>query len=173
MSDDGNEELKKSILSLLGLDLVERLQADLKIYRSKFLKGGSTDSFDKEIAALEGQLELVEANIRKLHDDKASSENSIQQLTARIADYRDKMSAQGEGYYRNRVSLEEKKCPGSGFHDAELNTENASLRSCSIAFPFSRKGREPFWELVPQPVTSITLTIINNTSVTYLHNCLG
>ena len=91
MSDDGNEELKKSILSLLGLDLVERLQADLKIYRSKC----STDSFDKEIAALEGQKELVEATIRKLQDDKASPENSIQQLTVRIANYRDKMSAQG------------------------------------------------------------------------------
>jgi DNA sulfur modification protein DndD len=109
MSDDSNEELKRSILSLLGLDLVERLQADLKIYRSKFLKGSSTDSFSKEIAALESQKEQVEAEIRKLNDDKASPENSIQQLTARIADYRDKMSAQGEGYYRNRVSLEEKK----------------------------------------------------------------
>lgn len=78
-------------------------------YRSKFLKGGSTDSFALEISALEGQKELVEATIRKLHDDKASPENSIQHLTAKIADYRDKMSAQGEGYYRNRVSLEEKK----------------------------------------------------------------
>jgi DNA sulfur modification protein DndD len=109
MSDDSNEELKRSILSLLGLDLVERLQADLKIYRSKSLRGGTTESFAKEISALEGQKDLVEANIRKLHDDKANPENSIQQLAARIADYRDKMSAQGEGYYRNRVSLEEKR----------------------------------------------------------------
>lgn len=109
MSDDSNEELKKSILSLLGLDLVERLQVDLKIYRSKFLKGVSTESFAKEISALEGQKELIEASIRKLLDDKAGLENSIQQLSVRIADYRNKIAAQGEGYYRNRVSLEEKK----------------------------------------------------------------
>ena len=109
MSDDSNEELKRSILSLLGLDLVERLQADLKIYRSKSLKGGSTDSFAKEIEALEAQKEQVEVDMKKLNDDKASPENSIQQLNDRIAVYRDKMSAQGEGYYRNRVSLEEKK----------------------------------------------------------------
>jgi DNA sulfur modification protein DndD len=109
MSDDSNEELKRSILSLLGLDLVERLQADLKIYRSKFLKEVSTESFAKEISALEGQKEQVEANIRKVLDDKASLENSIQQLSVRIADYRNKIAAQGEGYYRNRVSLEEKK----------------------------------------------------------------
>jgi len=39
----------------------------------------------------------------------------------------------------------------------------------SIAFPFSRLDREPFWELVPQPGTTITPAIINNTSsVTFL-----
>jgi putative restriction endonuclease len=42
-------------------------------------------------------------------------------------------------------------------------------QSSSIAFPFSRLDREPFWELVPQPDKTITPAIINNTSsVTYL-----
>jgi putative restriction endonuclease len=42
-------------------------------------------------------------------------------------------------------------------------------QTSSIAFPFSRLDREPFWELVPQPGTVITPAIINNTSsVTYL-----
>jgi putative restriction endonuclease len=42
-------------------------------------------------------------------------------------------------------------------------------QSSSIAFPFSRLDREPFWELVPQPGKTITPAIINNTSsVTYL-----
>jgi len=117
MSNDSNEELKKSILSLLGLDLVERLQADLKIYRSKFLKEVSTESFAKEISVLEGQKNVIEASIRKVLDDKASLENSIEQLSVRIADYRNKIAAQGEGYYRNRVSLEEKK--NSLEHDIE------------------------------------------------------
>lgn len=42
-------------------------------------------------------------------------------------------------------------------------------QSSSIAFPFSRLDREPFWELVPQPGKAITSAVINNTSsVTYL-----
>lgn len=42
-------------------------------------------------------------------------------------------------------------------------------QTSSIAFPFSRLDREPFWMLVPQPGTTITPAIINNTSsVTYL-----
>lgn len=42
-------------------------------------------------------------------------------------------------------------------------------QTSSIAFPFSRLDREPFWGLVPNPGTTITPAIINNTSsVTYL-----
>jgi putative restriction endonuclease len=42
-------------------------------------------------------------------------------------------------------------------------------QTSSIAFPFSRLSREPFWELVPQPEKAITDAVINNTSsVTYL-----
>ncbi len=42
-------------------------------------------------------------------------------------------------------------------------------QTSSIAFPFSRLAREPFWELVPQPGKSITDAVINNTSsVSYL-----
>ena len=37
-------------------------------------------------------------------------------------------------------------------------------QSSSIAFPFSRLDREPFWELVPQPGMTITPAIINNTA---------
>jgi DNA sulfur modification protein DndD len=142
MSDDSNEELKRSILSLLGLDLVERLQADLKIYRSKFLKGLSTESYAKEISVMDGQKEEVEAKIRKVQDDKAGLENSIQQLGGRLADYRNKIAAQGEGYYRNRVNLEEKK--GSLAYDIDsikdkLRELAAGLLPLAIASSFAMK----------------------------------
>ncbi|MBJ6727180.1 HNH endonuclease [Geomesophilobacter sediminis] len=42
-------------------------------------------------------------------------------------------------------------------------------QSSSIAFPFSRLAREPFWELVPRQGDVVTDAVINNTSsVTYL-----
>jgi len=42
-------------------------------------------------------------------------------------------------------------------------------QTSSIAFPFSRLSREPFWGLVPQPGKAITDAVINNTgSVSYL-----
>ena len=45
-------------------------------------------------------------------------------------------------------------------------------QTSSIAFPFSRLAREPFWELVPLPGKTITDAVINNTSsVSYLRKC--
>lgn len=42
-------------------------------------------------------------------------------------------------------------------------------QTSSIAFPFSRLDREPFWQLVPQSGETITPAIINNTSsISYL-----
>lgn len=145
MSDDSNEELKRSILSLLGLDLVERLQADLKIYRSKFLKGVSTEDFTRDISVLEGQLEETTAQINLVMDEKASLENSIQQLTSRITDYRNKMAAQGEGYYRNRVSLEEKQssleCDIESLKD-KLRELAAGLLPLAIASTYAMKLKQ-------------------------------
>lgn len=109
MFDRNSQELKSSILSLLGLDLVERLQSDLKIYRTKLLKESSKDIFSRELSILEKEKSVIEAEIRMIKDEKAELENNIGQLRAKIADYKSKISAQGEGYFRNRVSLEEKK----------------------------------------------------------------
>lgn len=109
MSDDSNEELKKSILSLLGLDLVERLQADLKIYRSKYLYEATNNAYAQEIVSLEERKAQIEEHIRIVNAERAGLENAVGQLTARIADYQDKIAAQGEGYFRNRVSQEVKK----------------------------------------------------------------
>ena len=40
-------------------------------------------------------------------------------------------------------------------------------QTSSIAFPFSRLDREPFWELVPQPGMTITPTINLEKAVTH------
>jgi DNA sulfur modification protein DndD len=107
MSEESSEQLRKSIFALLGLDLVERLQADLKIYRSKHLQETQQENYRNELDELEGQLNAVDAEIKAVNDDKASLQNSIDQLADQIATYRDKVAAQGEGYYRNRLSQEE------------------------------------------------------------------
>lgn len=109
MSTDSSEQLRKSIFALLGLDLVERLQADLKIYRSKHLRETRNENYRLELDELEGQLSDVGAEIKKVNDDKAGLQTAIDQLTDRIATYQDKVAAQGEGYYRKRVSQEDRR----------------------------------------------------------------
>lgn len=109
MSDDSSEQLKKSIFALLGLDLVERLQADLKIYRSKHLRENQYEDYREELDDFETQLNVVDAEIKKIDDDKAGLHSTIDPLMERIANYQNKVAAQGEGYYRKRVSQEDKR----------------------------------------------------------------
>lgn len=109
MADEKNEELKGSIFALLGLDLVERLQTDLKIYRSKNLKELSHSNLGSDLSEMEGTIAQLEETINTLKSDKNIIESGIVDIQLKISRYKAKMSAQGEGYYKNRAELEERK----------------------------------------------------------------
>lgn len=109
MVDENSDELRNSILSLLGLDVVERLQADLKIYRSKSLKEVSSNALSNELTELDEKKLGIENEVLKIESGRACLENSVKRLESQIAKYKSKMSAQGESYYKNRANHEERK----------------------------------------------------------------
>lgn len=109
MADEQSEELKKSIFALLGLDVIERLQADLKIYRSKNLKEASHGNLGHDLSEVEGEIVRLEETINTRKRDKITIESKIMEIQAKIVGYKEKMSAQGEGYYKKRAELEEHK----------------------------------------------------------------
>lgn len=109
MSDESSEELRRATLSLLGLDLVERLQADLKIYRSKYLKETVSNKLTDELADVESLLAQLGEESLAIKAQKIQVDSLVIDKQAQIASYRDKMSAQGEGYYKKRAELEAHK----------------------------------------------------------------
>lgn len=109
MADDSSEELKNSILSLLGLDIVDRLQADLKIYRTRYLKEVSNSDLTDKLTTMVAEIELCQQEITALKSQKSSFDSQSNDVQARIASYKEKMSAQGEGYFKKRAELEERK----------------------------------------------------------------
>ncbi|MBS1258874.1 MAG: hypothetical protein MAG551_01938 [Candidatus Scalindua arabica] len=134
MSDDSNEEFKKSIKAMLGLDLVERLKADLKIYRTKYLKEKSSKPLELELEELESKLSLIKANKRKLEDQKSTLTNNVKKTENIIMDYNDKIASQGGNYLENREALISKK--SSLENEIEIVKEN--LRElCSGLLPVS------------------------------------
>jgi len=109
MSDDNNFELQRSIKALIGLDVVERLQADLKIYRTKSLKQTFSEDLKKDLEEYERESALIDEEIQKIKSQKAELENGLSRLITKIKDYKGKIAAQGGGFLRRRDQLEEKR----------------------------------------------------------------
>lgn len=105
MSDDSNKEFKKSIKAMFGLDLVERLKADLKIYRTKYLMEKSSAPLEIEREELENKLSLIKANKRMLEGQKSTLTNDVKKTQNTIVEYKVKITSQGGNYLKNRESL--------------------------------------------------------------------
>ena len=134
MSDDSNKEFKKSIKAMFGLDLVERLKADLRIYRTKHLMEKTSVPLEKERKELESRLSLIKANKRMLEDQKSTLANDVKKTQNRIAEYKDKFTSQGGNYLENRESLISTKSA----LEKEIEVVKEKLRDlCSGLLPIS------------------------------------
>ncbi len=109
VSDENNIELEKSIKSLIGLDLLDSLHADLKIYRTKNLKEVSDENLRQEYENYEKERSIIQANIRKIKDDLNGRNFKLEKLNETISNYENKIVAQGGGYFKKRAELEQQK----------------------------------------------------------------
>ena len=100
-----NIEFKNSIKRLLGLDIIERLQADLKIYKTKSLNKTSSKEYNEKIDKLREQEKSLEKKINEKKTQLAVIENEILKTDNLIKSYREKIAAQGEGFLRKKEQL--------------------------------------------------------------------
>ena len=105
MGDDNNAEFKNSVKMLLGLDVIERLQADLRIYKTKSLKDLSTKKYKKEIEELDLQKATIEELKKKKMTALAALENDVLKIEDSISRYREKISAQGNDFLERKDTL--------------------------------------------------------------------
>jgi len=61
-----NAAISDAIQTLLGIDLVKALQSDLGIYKSRLLKNANPTAYDQEMAAIEVELERLNAEKTRL-----------------------------------------------------------------------------------------------------------
>lgn len=97
--DDGFEE---SMLSLLGLDLVERLEADLSIYLSRKLDEEGTSELAEEIESLQEQKADTETELADVQTEIAEMRDDIRDLDKRIAEKEDELSREGGAFAEQR-----------------------------------------------------------------------
>jgi len=105
MGSDNNAEFKNSVKMLLGLDIIERLQADLRIYKTRNLKDLSTKKYKKEFEELDSQKTSIVELKKKKMTTLAALENDILKIEDSISTYRQKISAQGNDFLERKDSL--------------------------------------------------------------------
>lgn len=133
-AEDVDAALSEAIKNLLGLELVDRLQADLRIYRNRIdIDGGNADVV-KTIDAIDLELnekrnELIE--LRKSLDEATSHSDSIRKDIAR---QEARIAKEGGAYANKREELEAHRRS----HTARIaELENEIRRHAENLLPFT------------------------------------
>jgi len=136
LADDTSDqrELSDAMKALLGLDVVERLGADLEIYRSRVIKTLRNVDGGKDVEELAQELQHFENTLAELNKVRNGQEGAISDLRLQVRRLQDKITAQGGSFVRNRERLVH--------HRAVLETQigqvEASLRErCAGLLPFT------------------------------------
>jgi len=98
MTESENERLGESIKSLVGIELIERLKNDLKIYKTRLLKNNNTNDSNTQIENLQNEIKKIEKEQEKLLAKQATIEVEIKQKEDQIKKYEQKFAAQGGGF---------------------------------------------------------------------------
>ena len=136
LTDDSRHDLylSESIKSLLGLNLVERLQSDLSIYANRLFKRDSPEPVQKEIEHIEAEIAKLNAKLTDAYVDAESLDTQVERLEMQIERQEAYIAAEGGTYAKKRDSL--KLQQGHLLADIEA-LENDVRDLCAELFPFA------------------------------------
>ncbi len=131
---EDDDKFEDSLFSLLGLDLVDRLDADLSIYRSRKLDESGLEGLAEEIEELRQKKEELETRRRELKDEKQDKEERLSELEGEIDSKESDIAQEGGAYADKREELKERR--------AELNANIENLEEdiqeiVTGAYPFT------------------------------------
>jgi DNA sulfur modification protein DndD len=96
------QALADAIKSLLGVDIVERLQADLRLHLSRLAKPGRDSSYLPQIRGLERTIDTLKQKINKFQQQRNQQEARLQELRTRITREETNFASRGGVFARNR-----------------------------------------------------------------------
>ena len=136
LADDSSHDLylAESIKALLGLNLVERLQSDLRIYATHLLKRDSPAPLQKEIETVESEITTLRTSVAEAKTHIESLHTQIEKLERQITQQESRIAAEGGSYAERRESL---KLRQEQLHDDIEAFESAIRDLCGELFPFA------------------------------------
>ncbi len=124
--------------SLLGLNLVERLQTDLNIFQSRLTLSAEEGEPGRELHDLEREKKTLEERLRTLRAIRTEQEVDLEELRDRVARIEARISAEGGAFARGRETLVRRQAELK----ARMNEQENALRQlCAGLLPFALAPR--------------------------------
>ena len=130
----GHIFLADSIKSLLGVDLVERLHSDLKIYLNRSKKNTDSDEISQAINSAENELREIETELNCVKEKKAAFDAQIDEVGTQIIHQEEQIAKEGGNYARRR---EELKVQQGVLKEKIAMLETQIREECNELFPFA------------------------------------
>ena len=126
--------LADSIKSLLGVDLVERLHSDLKIYLNRSQKDTTLDQLSQDINLAEKELQDLETELSCADEKKAVLDAQIDEVETQIIHQEEEIAREGGGYARQREDL---KTEQAKLNQVISDLERQIQEACGGLLPFA------------------------------------
>ena len=136
LADDSSHDLylTESIKALLGLNLVERLQSDLRIYANRLVKRDSPEPVQEEINTVETEITMLTSSLAKMQEHAESLHTQIVKSETQIARQELRIAAEGGSYAEKQENL---KLRQEQLH-ADIEAFESRIRDlCGELFPFA------------------------------------
>jgi DNA sulfur modification protein DndD len=130
---ESDADFEDSMYSLLGLDLIKRLDTDLSIYISQKLDESGVEGINEEIEKLQDERDEIEQEFEDLKQEKAEKEEKLEELESKIDSKESKIAQEGGSYAEKREELKQRR--------AELN---ASIEQHKEQIQEIAEGAYPF-----------------------------
>jgi DNA sulfur modification protein DndD len=126
--------LAESVKALLGLDLVERLAADLDVYNGRQLRKTVNKTQQVRLAEIDEREKDISARMEKLRQDEAHNRAHIDYVAAQVQRVEDGLAQRGEGLSLQRGALRQKRTD----IDTRIEEAQKELRIlCEGPLPFA------------------------------------
>jgi DNA sulfur modification protein DndD len=108
--ESDSKTLSEAVSNLLGMDIIEKLSADLAIYRSKAVSNDETEARTvSELKRLNDEAKLLKMNKEVAEGEFISATSIATAATLAVQELEHQLQEQGGAYARNRGTLEERK----------------------------------------------------------------
>jgi DNA sulfur modification protein DndD len=136
LAEDTSDQqtLASAIKSLLGLDVVQRLQTDLGIYLSRVSRPTQDGQAAREIEELQEEITRIRQTLEELRAIRQQQEGRLAELRAAIGRVEAKIASEGGAFGRNRESLLQRQATLR----TQISQQEESLRQlCAGLLPFA------------------------------------